>query len=90
MSNLTRRSFMAGAGAVAAAAAAACTAERTADYYGAASGGQGALIGVSMPTKNLERWSRDGENLKTLLTDLGYTVELQFADNKVEQQNSQL
>ena len=36
MSNLTRRSFMAGAGAVAAAAAAACTAERTADYYGAA------------------------------------------------------
>lgn len=90
MSNLTRRSFMAGAGAVAAAAAAACTAERTADYYGAASGGQGALIGVSMPTKNLERWSRDGENLKTLLTDLGYAVELQFADNKVEQQNSQL
>ncbi|WP_159624050.1 multiple monosaccharide ABC transporter substrate-binding protein [Actinomyces sp. zg296] len=90
MSNLTRRSFVAGGVASLATALAACTAERTADYYGSSSGGQGALVGVSMPTKNLERWSRDGENLKTLLTGLGYQVELQFADNKVEQQSSQL
>ncbi|CAM2916038.1 sugar-binding protein [Actinomyces slackii] len=74
--------------ALAAAGLSACTAERTADYYGGA--GAGALIGVSMPTKNLERWSRDGANLKELLEDKGYSVELQFADNKVEQQNSQI
>lgn len=90
MQNLSRRSFIAGGAVAAAALLAACTAERTADYYGDVSGGEGALIGVSMPTKNLERWSRDGENLKSLLEDLGYTVELQFADNKVEQQNSQI
>ena len=48
------------------------------------------LIGVSMPTKNLERWSRDGENVKELLEEMGYTAELQYADNKVEQQTSQL
>ncbi|MCL3777172.1 MULTISPECIES: multiple monosaccharide ABC transporter substrate-binding protein [unclassified Actinomyces] len=90
MSNVTRRSFVTGGAAVLAAALAACTAERTDYYYGSAGGGAGALIGVSMPTKNLERWSRDGANLKTLLEDLGYQVELQFADNKVEQQNSQI
>ena len=90
MLKLTRRSFMAGSAASLAALMAACTAERTADYYGSAAGGEGALIGVSMPTKNLERWSRDGEHLKGLLENLGYEVELQFADNKVEQQNSQI
>ena len=88
--NLTRRTFVAGSAAVLAGTLTACTAERTADYYRGANGGDGALIGVSMPTKNLERWSRDGENLKSLLEDLGYVVELQFADNKVEQQNSQI
>lgn len=88
--NLTRRTFVAGSAAVLAGTLTACTAERTADYYRGANGGDGALIGVSMPTKNLERWSRDGENLKSLMEDLGYVVELQFADNKVEQQNSQI
>ena len=86
--NLTRRSFMAGGGLLLAGVAA-CTAERTPDYYNQGAGGN-ARIGVSMPTKNLERWSRDGENLRKLLEKLGYTVELQFADNKVEQQTSQI
>lgn len=43
-----------------------------------------------MPTRSLERWNRDGENLRTYLTDLGYAVELQFADNEIEQQISQV
>lgn len=90
MSKVTRRSFVVGGTAALAAVLAACTSERTADYYGSTTGGAGALIGVSMPTKNLERWSRDGANLKKLLEDLGYKVELQFADNKVEQQNAQI
>ena len=55
MSNLTRRSFVAGGALSLTALLVACTAERTADYYGSAAGGAGALIGVSMPTKNLER-----------------------------------
>lgn len=73
-----------------------CTKERTADYYAAFGGDVGArsgaeaLVGISMPTRSLERWSRDGESLKSFLTELGYTVELQFADNEVEQQISQI
>lgn len=90
MSNPNRRSFLLGGSAALAAALSACTAERTADYYADSAGGANALIGISMPTKNLERWSRDGDNLKSLLENLGYRVELQYADNKVEQQNSQI
>ena len=28
---------------------------------------EGELVGVSMPTKDLQRWNQDGENLKALL-----------------------
>lgn len=90
MAHMTRRSLIISGSVILGASLAACTAERTADYYGTGAGGSGSLIGISMPTKNLERWSRDGENLKSLLEDLGYEVELQFADNKVEQQSSQI
>lgn len=55
-----------------------------------ASGADGALIGVSMPTKSLERWNRDGAHLEELLEADGFTVSLQYADNKVEQQISQI
>ena len=43
-------------------------------------------VGISMPTKTLERWSRDGNYLKTLFEKKGYNVELRFADNNVLQQ----
>lgn len=49
-----------------------------------------SLVGVVMPTKSLERWNRDGEDLKNLLENAGLTVDLQFADNKVDIQISQL
>ena len=29
--------------------------------------GDGQKIGVSMPTKDLQRWNQDGENMQTLL-----------------------
>lgn len=48
------------------------------------------LVGVAMPTKSLERWNRDGADLKVLLEDMGYKVDLQYADNKPEMQISQL
>ena len=49
-----------------------------------------ALIGVSMPTKYLERWSRDGQNLDAELQERGYRTTVQYADNKTDQQISQI
>lgn len=43
-------------------------------------------VGVSMPTKSLERWNHDGNNIKKYLEELGYNVRLTFADNKIDQQ----
>lgn len=48
------------------------------------------LVGVAMPTKSLQRWNQDGENMKKALEEAGYEVDLQYADNKVENQVSQL
>ncbi|MCT1557586.1 sugar-binding protein [Helcobacillus massiliensis] len=49
-----------------------------------------AVVGISMPTKSLERWNRDGSNLNKLLTDAGYRTSLQYADNKPDMQFSQI
>jgi putative multiple sugar transport system substrate-binding protein len=43
-----------------------------------------------MPTKSLERWNRDGANLEERLQEAGYETTLQYADNKVDQQITQL
>jgi putative multiple sugar transport system substrate-binding protein len=53
-------------------------------------GGGGELIGIAMPTRSLERWNKDGANLEALLKDKGYDTNLQYADNKVDQQISQI
>ncbi|MDY2918629.1 MAG: multiple monosaccharide ABC transporter substrate-binding protein [Anaerococcus sp.] len=50
----------------------------------------GSLIGVSMPTKSLQRWNQDGQNMKNSLEKLGYNVELQYAENKIDTQVSQV
>ena len=63
--------------------------EAPADDEGSASGG-GQLIGVSMPTKDLQRWNQDGENMKAELEAAGYTVDLQFASNDIPTQVSQI
>jgi len=57
---------------------------------GSAAAAGGELIGIAMPTKSLERWNKDGSNLEGLLKDEGYTTNLQYADNKVDQQITQL
>ena len=44
------------------------------------------LIGVSMPTKSLQRWNQDGANMKTELEKKGYKVELLYAEDSVDQQ----
>ena len=56
----------------------------------APSGGAGALIGVAMPTKDLQRWNQDGSNMKAELEAAGYQVDLQYASNDVQTQVSQV
>jgi len=47
-------------------------------------------VGISMPTRSLERWINDGEQLQEKLEGAGCTVDLQYADNKTDQQISQI
>ena len=51
---------------------------------------KGALIGVAMPTKTSERWIDDGDNVKAKLEALGYQVDVQYANDKVPDQQQQL
>ena len=50
----------------------------------------GETVGVAMPTKDLQRWNQDGENMKNMLEEAGYKVDLQFASNDVQQQLNQV
>ena len=55
-----------------------------------ADGAADCNVGISMPTRALERWINDGEQLQELLEAAGCTVDLQYADNKTDQQISQI
>src|SRR3569833_4349902 len=48
------------------------------------------LIGVLMPTKTSQRWINDGDAVKLQLEALGYTVDLQYAQDDIANQLSQL
>ena len=52
--------------------------------------GDTKVIGVSMPTKDLQRWNQDGENMVKELTAAGYEVDLQYANNEVQTQVNQI
>ena len=47
-------------------------------------------VGVAMPTKSSQRWIDDGNNMKKELEDKGYAVDLQYAEDNVENQVAQL
>ena len=47
-------------------------------------------VGVSMPTKDLQRWNQDGANMKKALEERGYDVDLQYANNDIATQVSQV
>ncbi len=47
-------------------------------------------VGVAMPTQSLQRWNQDGDNMKAQLEAAGYEVDLQYANNDVATQVSQL
>lgn len=53
-------------------------------------GGDKGLVGIAMPTKSSERWVGDGANMKKEFEALGYTVDLQYAEDVVENQVSQI
>ena len=56
----------------------------------AAAPAAGGKVGVSMPTKDLQRWNQDGANMEKELKDAGYEVDLQYANNDVQTQLSQV
>ncbi|WP_277612804.1 multiple monosaccharide ABC transporter substrate-binding protein [Cryobacterium suzukii] len=63
---------------------------------GNATGGDGGgdgdkgLIGVAMPTKSSERWIADGNAVKSQLEEQGFTVDLQYAEDDIPMQVSQI
>ena len=52
--------------------------------------GDGKTIGVAMPTKTLQRWNQDGENMEKQLKKAGYKVDLQYGDDDIPTQVSQI
>lgn len=54
--------------------------ENAGDYY----------VGISMPTKSSERWIKDGETMKQILEGKGYQCDLQFAEDDIPTQKSQI
>jgi len=50
----------------------------------------GGKVGVLMPTKDLQRWNQDGDNMKSQLEAKGYEVDLQYASNDVATQVEQV
>jgi putative multiple sugar transport system substrate-binding protein len=64
------------------------SAEKTVDQQGGSS--EGALVGVTMPTRSSERWIHDGDNIKKALEAKGYKVDLQYAENDIPTQANQI
>ncbi|WFR59532.1 sugar ABC transporter substrate-binding protein [Anaerocolumna sp. AGMB13025] len=48
------------------------------------------LVGVAMPTKSSQRWIQDGDNMKKQLEAQGYTVDLQYGEDSVDNQVAQI
>jgi putative multiple sugar transport system substrate-binding protein len=71
---------------------AACGRSSTEGAAGSAGGASAekGTIGIAMPTKSSERWIADGTNMVKQFEALGYTTDLQYGDNKVENQVAQI
>ena len=52
--------------------------------------GEGKVVGIAMPTQSSERWINDGANMKKQLEAKGYEVILQYAEDDVQMQVSQI
>jgi len=60
------------------------------DSGGSGGSGDGGLIGVAMPTKSSERWIADGDAVKSQLEAQGFKVDLQYAEDDIPVQVSQI
>ena len=69
---------------------AAATTDDAAPAADTAVASNGTRVGVSMPTKDLQRWNQDGANMQSELEAAGYEVDLQYASNDVQTQVSQI
>lgn len=47
-------------------------------------------VGISMPTQSSERWIKDGGTMKAILEEKGYKVDLQYAEDDIPTQKSQI
>ncbi|GAB3965062.1 multiple monosaccharide ABC transporter substrate-binding protein [Streptomyces sparsus] len=52
--------------------------------------GRTGTVGLAMPTKSSERWIADGRNMAEQFKKAGYRTDLQYGDDKVENQVAQL
>lgn len=52
--------------------------------------GEGGLIGIAMPTRSSERWIQDGDALKAQFEEAGFDVDLQYAEDDIPTQVSQI
>jgi putative multiple sugar transport system substrate-binding protein len=52
--------------------------------------GEKGTVGIAMPTKSSERWVADGKNMVDQFQALGYTTDLQYGDDVVQNQVSQI
>ena len=84
--NVNRRHLLTGS---VGAAAVALTASACASEDGGGDG-EAKKVGIAMPTKTSERWIADGDNLKAAFQDEGYEVTLQYANDEVDTQVSQI
>ncbi|MBP0598699.1 sugar-binding protein [Herbaspirillum sp. LeCh32-8] len=49
-----------------------------------------SLVGVAMPTKSSARWIADGNNMVKVLKEKGYNTDLQYAEDDIPNQLSQI
>jgi putative multiple sugar transport system substrate-binding protein len=47
-------------------------------------------VGIAMPTQSSQRWIQDGGNMKNILEERGYAVDLQYAEDSIDAQINQL
>ncbi len=88
-----RRSFVRTVTVLAAAVAitsVGCGRSATTESTDAAGGEASGTIGISMPTKSSERWVADGDNMAEQFQALGYETDLQYGDDVVQNQVSQI
>jgi putative multiple sugar transport system substrate-binding protein len=57
---------------------------------GFASAQDKGLVGISMPTKSSSRWISDGESMVKVFEEKGYSTDLQYAEDDIPTQLSQI